>query len=115
MLRLTRRRLGLGTALLGTVFSRRALAAETGACTNNIPIHQPTAERPDPQDNDNDFSEPEIEMAFHNHGFNFESLGSPITPIGGHYVLSHFDTQYLNADGYSIAIGGLVANPYKVS
>jgi len=97
------------------VFSRRALAAETGACTNNIPIHQPTAERPDPQDNDNDFSEPEIEMAFHNHGFNLESLGNPITPIGGHYILSHFDTQYLNANGYSIAIGGLVANPYKVS
>ncbi len=108
---LSRRRLGLGASLAGTVISRAVLAA--GNCTS-IPDN-PTSQRPDPQVNADDYSEAEVALAFRNHGMQNEALQLPITPIGEHYLLTHFDTQFLDAENYVIAIGGSVASPYRLS
>src|SRR4051812_43862429 len=107
---ISRRRLGLGAGFLGTMVSQ---AFGAGVCTS-VP-DEPTAQRPDPQPNANDFSEAELALAFRNHGFQDEALQLPITPVGEHYLLTHFDTQFLSAENYSVAIGGYVSNPQKIS
>ncbi|MBM6583545.1 sulfite oxidase [Microvirga sp. BT689] len=75
----------------------------------------PTAERPAPQENWLDFSPAEVTLAFRNHGMQAEFLREPITPLGTHYLLIHFDVPQLSADNYSIAIGGRVRNPRRIS
>lgn len=109
---LSRRTISLGAPMLGGAFARHALA-DTGACTT-IP-DSPTAERPPPQTNADDFSRAEVQLAVRNHGFQLEAGSQPITPLGEHYLLTHFDTQFLSSDGYSVALGGYVANPQKLS
>ncbi len=75
----------------------------------------PTAQRPDPQENWRVFSAPETELAFRNHGIHAELLREPITPLGAHYLLIHFDIPQLSAENYSVAIGGRVRSPSRVS
>lgn len=74
----------------------------------------PTAERPDPQENSDIFSAPETELAFRCHGMQAELLRLPVTPLGTHFLLIHFDIPVLSATDYSIAIGGRVATPRRV-
>ena len=77
---------------------------------------KPPNGRPIPQKNWRDFSIYEIALAFRNHGFPMEVLELPITPLGLHYLLIHFDIPvHLHAKGYSITIGGQVKKPYKVT
>ena len=75
----------------------------------------PTAERPDPQENWLDYSAAEVALAFRNHGMQAEFYREPLTPLGSHYLLIHFDVPQLRADGYSVAIGGRVRNPIRIS
>lgn len=75
----------------------------------------PTPARPDPQANWLDFSPAEVTLAFRNHGMQAEFGRERITPLGAHYLLIHFDVPKLSADNYSIAIGGRVKNPRKIS
>jgi sulfane dehydrogenase subunit SoxC len=75
----------------------------------------PTAARPDPQDSSRVFSAGETVLAFRNHGMQAEFLREPLTPLGAHYLLVHFDVPQLSADGYSVAIGGRVRNPTRLS
>ena len=111
-LTLSRRRLGMGAALLASA-SERALAQASGNCTT-VP-DKPTTERPDPQPNARDFSEAEVALAFRSHGLQYETLDQQLTPIGEHYLLTHFDIPALSADNYFLAIGGLVSNPQRLS
>ena len=74
-----------------------------------------TAQRPDPQENWQVFSAPETALAFRNHGMQAELLREPITPLGAHYLLIHFDIPQLSADNYSVAVGGRVRAPSRVS
>ncbi len=85
----------------------------TGACTT-IP-DTPTAERPEPQANWRDFSAAETTLAFRNHGMQAELLREAVTPLGAHYLLIHFDIPKLSAVDYSLAIGGRVRTPRRVS
>src|ERR1700712_313905 len=96
-LTLSRRRLGMGAALLASA-SERALAQASGNCTT-VP-DTPTTERPDPQPNARDFSEAEVALAFRSHGLQYETLDQQLTPIGEHYLLTHFDIPALSADNY---------------
>ena len=72
----------------------------------------PTADRPDPQENWLDYSAAEVALAFRNHGMQAEFYREPLTPLGSHYLLIHFDVPQLSAEGYSVAIGGRRPQPY---
>src|SRR5919112_74234 len=71
----------------------------------------PTAKRPPPRERSGVFSEPEMELTFRNHGMLSELLKQPITPLGAHYLLIHFDIPTLSDENYTIAIGGRVQRP----
>jgi DMSO/TMAO reductase YedYZ molybdopterin-dependent catalytic subunit len=75
----------------------------------------PTAERPKPQQASHVFSAPETELAFRCHGMHAEFLRQPLTPLGSHYLLIHFDIPVLDAGGYSLAVGGRVRKPFRIS
>ena len=47
-------------------------------------------------------------LAFRCHGFHLEILDRPITPLGSHYLLIHFDIPTLQAEDYAITVGGRV-------
>lgn len=100
------------TALTG-LREHRSATETTGACTS-IP-DTPTVARPDPQENWRDFSAAETTLAFRNHGMHAELLREAITPLGAHYLLIHFDIPRLSAVDYSLAIGGRVRSPRRVS
>ena len=75
----------------------------------------PAVERPDPQHSSHVFSAPETELAFRNHGMHAELLRQPLTPLGSHYLLIHFDIPMLDANSYSLAIGGRVRQAFKIN
>ncbi|MDQ3674063.1 MAG: sulfite oxidase [Gemmatimonadota bacterium] len=102
------------TTLLGSDCAAAGthVAAQTGVPMGEVPCTTvpdvPTAERPDPQENWRVFSAPETVLAFRNHGMQSELLREPITPLGAHFLLIHFDIPRLSAENYSVAIGGRV-------
>lgn len=100
------------TALTG-LREHRSSNDATGACTT-IP-DTPTVERPEPQANWRDFSAVETTLAFRNHGMQAELLREAVTPLGAHYLLIHFDIPKLSSVDYSLAIGGRVRAPRRVS
>ena len=61
------------------------------------------------------FSETEVELANRNSGMPLESLEYDITPIGQHYLLTHFDIPHLNRDEHIISFCGDLSNPYSLS
>ncbi len=61
------------------------------------------------------FSETEVELANRNSGLPLESLDYTITPIGQHYVLTHFDIPKLNENEHMISFDGEFSNPYSVT
>lgn len=86
--------------------------AGTSGCTT-VP-EGPTVERPSPQAVADVFSTPETELAFRNHGMHAEFLHQALTPLGSHYLLVHFDIPALQAEGYSLAVGGRVSQPFRI-
>ena len=81
----------LGAALAG-FFAKRAGAAEECATVPETAV----AERPSPQPHTEVTSLTETQLAFRNHGFLIELLRGPITPLGCHYLLNHFDIPRLD-------------------
>ena len=112
-----RRVLPAGAAAAALLASARPVRADVaegvGACTT-VP-QAPVAKRPSPQVNALDLSRAEVELAFRNRGMFNELLRLPFTPLGAHYVLTHFDVPTLNANDYTLAVGGLVSNPARIS
>jgi len=49
----------------------------------------------------------ELQLAARNHGMPLEALRYPVTPIGLHYLLTHYDVPDVEPDGWRLAIGGL--------
>ncbi|HWT23220.1 MAG TPA: sulfite oxidase [Solirubrobacteraceae bacterium] len=107
--RLTRRAaLSLGGALAGAATAATAAPALAG--------HQPRQPTPDrPPPSADLISYEEAVLAFRCHGFHEEMLDRPITPLGSHYVLIHFDIPALSADDYAITVGGRVNTPLTLS
>ena len=101
--RLTRR-----AALAMTGGAAAALAADGIARASHQPP-RPTPDRPPPSGDLVSYEE--TVLAFRNHGFHSEFLDQPITPLGSHYLLIHFDVPQLSAAGYGVSIGGRVARP----
>jgi DMSO/TMAO reductase YedYZ molybdopterin-dependent catalytic subunit len=102
--RMTRRAaLAAGGALAGA-----AAAGGPSALAGHEP-RQPTPNRPPPSADLVSYEE--TVLAFRNHGFHLEMLDRPITPLGSHYLLIHFDVPQLTAEGHTVTIGGRVRNP----
>lgn len=103
-----------GLAARARATAAPAAAGHTGpsACTT-VP-DTPTVERPPPQVVADVFSTPETELAFRNHGMHAEFLRHPLTPLGSHYLLVHFDIPTLDAGSYALAIGGRVRQPLRI-
>ncbi len=58
------------------------------------------------------FTHTEVQLANRNSGIALETLRHDITPIGMHYLLSHFDIPYVEDENdWQLKIGGLVNNP----
>src|SRR5438477_1945950 len=57
----------------------------------------------------------ELGLAARNHGLPLEALRYPITPVGLHYLLIHYDIPDVDADAFSLRIDGRVAKPVTLS
>jgi DMSO/TMAO reductase YedYZ molybdopterin-dependent catalytic subunit len=57
----------------------------------------------------------ELQLAARNHGMPLEALRWPVTPIGLHYVLVHYDIPHVDADAWSLDIGGRVSHPLRLT
>jgi len=57
----------------------------------------------------------ERQLSARNHGFLTEALRYPTTPIGLHYLLTHYDVPVVDGSQWALEIGGLVERPLTLS
>jgi DMSO/TMAO reductase YedYZ molybdopterin-dependent catalytic subunit len=57
----------------------------------------------------------ELQLAARNHGMPLEALRWDVTPIGLHYLLTHYDIPDVDADSWQLEIGGLVERRLSLS
>jgi len=57
----------------------------------------------------------ELQLAARNHALPLEALRHPITPVGLHYLLIHFDIPFVDESTWLLRIDGHVANPMTLS
>ena len=62
-----------------------------------------------------DITPEELQLAVRNHSMPLEALRYPITPVGLHYLLIHFDIPAVDPDSYELAVGGGVRRPLRLS
>ena len=48
----------------------------------------------------------ELQLAARNHGMPLEALRWDVTPIGLHYLLTHFDIPDVDVDSWRLEVGG---------
>jgi DMSO/TMAO reductase YedYZ molybdopterin-dependent catalytic subunit len=53
----------------------------------------------------------ELQLATRNHGMPLEALRWDVTPIGLHYLLTHYDIPEVDADTWRLELDGLVETP----
>ncbi len=61
------------------------------------------------------FTREEVGLALRNPGMPLEALRYPITPIGMHYVLVHFDIPEVDAESYELRVDGRVRQPLSLT
>ncbi len=61
------------------------------------------------------FTFEEVGLALRNPGMPLEALRYPITPIGMHYVLVHFDIPHVDAGSYALRVDGRVRRPLSLT
>ena len=61
------------------------------------------------------YDDAERSLANRNSGTLLETLSLDITPIGAHYLLTHFDTPIINRDNYALRFAGDFKRPFKIS
>jgi DMSO/TMAO reductase YedYZ molybdopterin-dependent catalytic subunit len=57
----------------------------------------------------------ELQLAARNHGMPLEALRWDVTPVGLHYLLTHYDIPAVDAEAWRLEIGGLVERPVSLS
>ncbi|MGB3682937.1 MAG: sulfite oxidase [Rubrobacteraceae bacterium] len=62
-----------------------------------------------------EFSREEVGLALRNHGMHLEGLRYPVTPVGMHYLLIHFDIPHIDPATYKLPVTGRVGNPLELS
>jgi DMSO/TMAO reductase YedYZ molybdopterin-dependent catalytic subunit len=94
-----------------TAAAAGGIAAGSGSIAHAEHVPEtPTAKRPPPEEK-RTYSPPETVLAFRNHGMPLEMLREPITPLGMHFLLIHFDVPRLDPASYALTISGRVHNP----
>jgi sulfane dehydrogenase subunit SoxC len=61
------------------------------------------------------FSQVELQLAARNHGMPLEALRYPVTPVGLHYLLIHYDIPAVDVGTFELKIGGAIAHPRAFS
>ena len=62
-----------------------------------------------------DITPDELQLAVRNHSMPLEALRYPITPVGLHYLLTHFDIPYVDEVGWRLAVGGRTRRKLSLS
>jgi len=57
----------------------------------------------------------ELQLAVRNHSMPLEGLRYDVTPLGMHYLLTHFDIPLVDAARYELSVGGRVRKPLRLS
>jgi DMSO/TMAO reductase YedYZ molybdopterin-dependent catalytic subunit len=57
----------------------------------------------------------ELQLAARNHGMPLEALRWPVTPVGLHYLLIHYDIPAVDPAAWRLELGGLVGRPLSLS
>jgi DMSO/TMAO reductase YedYZ molybdopterin-dependent catalytic subunit len=57
----------------------------------------------------------ELQLAVRNHSMPLEGLHYDVTPIGMHYLLTHFDIPSVDGRQYELGVGGRVRNTLRLS
>ena len=57
----------------------------------------------------------ELQLAARNHGMPLEALRNEITPVGLHYLLTHYDIPVVDAGAWRLVVDGLVARPLELT
>src|SRR5918992_3387323 len=57
----------------------------------------------------------ELRLAARNHALPLEALRYPVTPVGLHYLLIHYDIPAVDAGAWRLEIGGSVERPLSLS
>jgi sulfane dehydrogenase subunit SoxC len=57
----------------------------------------------------------ELQLAARNHGMPLEALRHEITPLGLHYLLTHYDIPVVDAGSWELAVGGRVQRELSLS
>ena len=57
----------------------------------------------------------ELQLAARNHAMPLEALRHEITPVGLHYLLTHYDIPVVDAAAWRLGVDGLVARPLELS
>jgi DMSO/TMAO reductase YedYZ molybdopterin-dependent catalytic subunit len=57
----------------------------------------------------------ELQLATRNHGMPLEALRYPVTPIGLHYLLIHYDIPAVDATGWRLHLEGAVNRPLTLA
>src|SRR5437762_1594994 len=56
----------------------------------------------------------ELQLAARNHGMPLELLREPITPVGLHYLLIHYDIPAVDPGSWRLEVDGLVERPLSL-
>ncbi len=62
-----------------------------------------------------DVTRDELQLAARNHALPLEALRYPITPVGLHYLLTHYDIPAVDTEAWRLQIGGGVERPLSLS
>jgi DMSO/TMAO reductase YedYZ molybdopterin-dependent catalytic subunit len=61
------------------------------------------------------FSQIELQLAARNHGMPLEALRYPVTPLGLHYLLIHYDIPAVDQAGFRLEVDGHVERPLSLT
>jgi len=62
-----------------------------------------------------EITQSELQLAVRNHSMPLEALRYAITPIGLHYVLTHFDIPAVDPIDWALTVGGRVRHPLRLN
>jgi DMSO/TMAO reductase YedYZ molybdopterin-dependent catalytic subunit len=105
-----RQLLRLGAVAAGVAASGAATANE--AFAGHVPP-KPTPDRPPPSHDLITYEE--ARLAFRCHGMHLELIDRPITPVGSHFQLIHFDIPTLSDRGFTVQVKGRVHRTLTLS
>ncbi len=57
----------------------------------------------------------ELQLSARNHAMPLEALRYPVTPVGLHYLLTHYDIPAVDPETWRLEIGGSVERPLSLS